>query len=119
MHEPRILGDPVLAVFDNLLPDNDDIRRRVAERSHAGGADAYTGFVRDTHMRRPALETESLSQSVAITGDLVSLNAALLLFRERVLRFGPLADPAEEQDLPKNSQQFALAIAIHVSILDP
>lgn len=33
---------PVIAVFDNLLPDNDDIRRRVAGRAHAGGADAYS-----------------------------------------------------------------------------
>jgi serine/threonine-protein kinase HipA len=41
LREDRYIGDPVLAVFDNLLPDNDDIRRRVAERSHAGGADAY------------------------------------------------------------------------------
>jgi hypothetical protein len=32
-------------------------------------------------------------QRQRITGDLLSLNAALLLFRERVLRFGPFADP--------------------------
>jgi serine/threonine-protein kinase HipA len=41
LREDRYIGDPVVAVFDNLLPDSDDIRRRVAERSHAGGADAY------------------------------------------------------------------------------
>jgi serine/threonine-protein kinase HipA len=41
LREDRYVGDPVVAVFDNLLPDSDDIRRRVAERSHAGGADAY------------------------------------------------------------------------------
>ena len=41
LREDRYIGDPVLAVFDNLLPDNDDIRRRVAERSQAGGADVY------------------------------------------------------------------------------
>jgi serine/threonine-protein kinase HipA len=41
LREDRYIGDPVLAVFENLLPDNDDIRRRVAERSQAGGADAY------------------------------------------------------------------------------
>jgi HipA-like protein len=28
-------GAPVVAVFDNLLPDNPDIRRRVAERTGA------------------------------------------------------------------------------------
>jgi serine/threonine-protein kinase HipA len=41
LREDRYIGDPVLAVFDNLLPDNDDLRRRVAERSHADGSDAY------------------------------------------------------------------------------
>jgi serine/threonine-protein kinase HipA len=41
LREDRYTGDAVLAVFDNLLPDSDDIRRRVAERSGAGGADAY------------------------------------------------------------------------------
>ena len=44
LREDRYIGAPVLAVFDNLLPDNDDIRRRVAERSHAHGADAYSLF---------------------------------------------------------------------------
>jgi serine/threonine-protein kinase HipA len=41
LREDRYIGDPVLAVFDNLLPDNDDIRRRVAEHSQASGSDAY------------------------------------------------------------------------------
>ena len=40
LREDRYIGDPVLAVFDNLLPDNDDIRRRLAERSNAQGSDA-------------------------------------------------------------------------------
>ena len=35
-------GDPVVAVFDNLLPDNPNIRRIVAERTGAGGTDAYS-----------------------------------------------------------------------------
>lgn len=33
---------PVAAVFDNLLPDSADIRRRVAERTGAAGTDAYS-----------------------------------------------------------------------------
>jgi serine/threonine-protein kinase HipA len=41
LREDRYIGAPVVAVFDNLLPDSDDIRRRLAERSQAGGADAY------------------------------------------------------------------------------
>jgi serine/threonine-protein kinase HipA len=42
LREDRYIGAPVLAVFENLLPDSDDIRRRVAERSHADGSDAYS-----------------------------------------------------------------------------
>lgn len=35
-------GDAVIAVFDNLLPDNPPVRRQVAERTGAGGVDAYS-----------------------------------------------------------------------------
>jgi serine/threonine-protein kinase HipA len=42
LREDRYTGAPVLAVFENLLPDNDAIRRRLAERAHAQGADAYS-----------------------------------------------------------------------------
>jgi len=42
LQESRYIGDPVIAVFDNLLPDNEDIRRKVAERAHADGADAFS-----------------------------------------------------------------------------
>jgi serine/threonine-protein kinase HipA len=42
LREDRYIGDPVIAVFDNLLPDNDDIRRRLAERADADGSDAYS-----------------------------------------------------------------------------
>ncbi|PLW76040.1 type II toxin-antitoxin system HipA family toxin [Cohaesibacter celericrescens] len=38
----RYIGAPVNAVFDNLLPDNEGIRRRVAERIGAQGIDAYS-----------------------------------------------------------------------------
>src|SRR3984893_12109078 len=40
LREDRYVGDPVVAVFDNLLPDSDNIRRRIAGRAHAAGADA-------------------------------------------------------------------------------
>jgi serine/threonine-protein kinase HipA len=40
--EQPYAGAPVLAVFDNLLPDNNATRRRVAERAHAEGTDAYS-----------------------------------------------------------------------------
>jgi len=42
LREDRYIGDPVIAVFDNLLPDNDEIRRRVAAEFHADGIDAYS-----------------------------------------------------------------------------
>jgi serine/threonine-protein kinase HipA len=41
LREDRFIGEPVIAVFDNLLPDNDEIRRRLAERVRAEGIDAY------------------------------------------------------------------------------
>lgn len=42
LREDRYVGDPVVAVFDNLLPDNKDIRERVAARTGANGIDAYS-----------------------------------------------------------------------------
>jgi serine/threonine-protein kinase HipA len=42
LREDRYIGAPVINVFDNLLPDSDAIRRRVAERVGAGGTDAYS-----------------------------------------------------------------------------
>lgn len=42
LREDRFIGDPVVAVFDNLLPDNLGIRRRVAEKTGAEGDDAYS-----------------------------------------------------------------------------
>ena len=42
LREDRYIGAPVINVFDNLLPDGDVIRRRVAERVGAGGTDAFS-----------------------------------------------------------------------------
>lgn len=42
LREDRYAGEPVSAVFDNLLPDNVQIRRRLAERVKAKGDDAYS-----------------------------------------------------------------------------
>ena len=42
LREDHYVGNPVIAVFDNLLPDNDDIRRRIASRSEADGIDPYS-----------------------------------------------------------------------------
>lgn len=42
LREDTYRGEAVVAVFDNLLPDSDALRRRVAERVGAGGTDAYS-----------------------------------------------------------------------------
>ncbi|HZV18302.1 MAG TPA: type II toxin-antitoxin system HipA family toxin [Sphingobium sp.] len=42
LRKNRYLGDPVAAVFENLLPDSRAIRTRVAERVGAKGIDAYS-----------------------------------------------------------------------------
>ena len=46
LREDRYLGDPVIAVFDNLLPDPEPVRRRIAERIGAEGHDAYSLLAR-------------------------------------------------------------------------
>lgn len=42
LREDRYMGTPVINVFDNLLPDSDLIRKRVAERVGADGTDAFS-----------------------------------------------------------------------------
>jgi serine/threonine-protein kinase HipA len=42
MRETAYSGEPVVAVFDNLLPDNPHVRRRVAERMGAQGIDYFS-----------------------------------------------------------------------------
>jgi serine/threonine-protein kinase HipA len=42
LRETPYTGEAVIAVFDNLLPDNVAVRRRVAERTGAQGSDAYS-----------------------------------------------------------------------------
>lgn len=42
LREDSFRGATVAAVFDNLLPDSDAIRRRVAEKVGAAGTDAYS-----------------------------------------------------------------------------
>ncbi len=42
LRERRYIGAPVAAVFENLLPDADAIRRRIAEHVGAAGTDAYS-----------------------------------------------------------------------------
>jgi serine/threonine-protein kinase HipA len=42
LRESRYVGEPVVAVFDNLLPDSESLRRSIAERVLADGTDAFS-----------------------------------------------------------------------------
>jgi len=42
LREQAYTGAPVVAVFDNLLPDSDAVRRSIAARTRAEGTDAYS-----------------------------------------------------------------------------
>jgi serine/threonine-protein kinase HipA len=42
LREDVYKGAPVVAVFENLLPDSDELRQRVAEKVGAQGTDAYS-----------------------------------------------------------------------------
>jgi len=42
LREDRYIGAPVIAVFDNLLPDNETLRGRLAARVGAQGDDAFS-----------------------------------------------------------------------------
>ena len=42
LREDAYRGEPVVAVFENLLPDSDKLRMRVAEKVGAKGTDAYS-----------------------------------------------------------------------------
>ena len=42
LRDDAFKGERVVAVFENLLPDSEDLRRRVAERVGAKGTDAYS-----------------------------------------------------------------------------
>jgi serine/threonine-protein kinase HipA len=42
LREQAYSGASVIAVFDNLLPDNDHLRRQIAARTQAEGADTYS-----------------------------------------------------------------------------
>lgn len=42
LREDRYIGEPVIAVFDNLLPDVETIRNKVARRLQADGTDTFS-----------------------------------------------------------------------------
>jgi len=100
LREDRYSGAAVIAVFDNLLPDHSDIRRRLAARVGAEGTDAYSLLARigrdcvgalqflpeGSDPGSSALRAEPLSEA-AIAAVLRDLKAAPLgLRREREFR---------------------------------
>lgn len=77
LREDIFRGEVVSAVFENLLPDSDGLRRRVAERVGAGGIDAYSllsAIGRDCVGALQFSDPDSPSEydSTAINGETVS-----------------------------------------------
>lgn len=118
----RYVGPPVIAVFDNLLPDSDDIRRRVATRVGADGLDAYSLLARIGRDCVGALqflpEGEVPEANDVLTGDPLSDNriAAMLndlkrtplgIERERDFRIS-IAGAQEKTALLFNDGQWIL-----------
>lgn len=77
----RIQGAAVTAVFDNLLPDSDTLRRRVAEKVGAAGTDFYSLLAAIGRDCVGALQFMGLDENApdgesgAITGELVNESA--------------------------------------------
>lgn len=78
LREDAYRGEPVVAVFENLLPDSDALRRRVAEKVGAAGADAYSLLAAIGRDCAGALQFvgadddgADLGDTAAITGDAV------------------------------------------------
>ena len=74
LREDAYRGDRVSAVFDNLLPDADALRRRVAENVGAAGTDAYSLLAAIGHDCVGALQFASADAGVdgdttTITGE--------------------------------------------------
>ncbi|HKU55371.1 MAG TPA: type II toxin-antitoxin system HipA family toxin [Rhizomicrobium sp.] len=77
LREDAYRGEPAIAVFDNLLPDSDVLRRRVAEKVGAAGTDAYSLLAAIGHDCAGALQFIGADDDVdetntAITGDIVN-----------------------------------------------
>lgn len=76
LREDPYKGAPVAAVFENLLPDSDTLRRRVAEKVGAEGTDAYSLLTRIGRDCVGALqflpEDEAITPSSEIQGQTVT-----------------------------------------------
>ena len=76
LRETRFIGAPVVAVFENLLPDSTAVRTRVAERVGAEGTDSYSLLAKIGRDCVGALQfmpdNEAIDASGAIKGTPVS-----------------------------------------------
>ncbi len=86
LRESTYRGEPVAAVFENLLPDSDALRRRVAEKVGARGTDAYSMLAaigRDCvgALQFIAGEDEAVDATGAIEGETVNDQAIEKLLR--------------------------------------
>ncbi|HZD89704.1 MAG TPA: type II toxin-antitoxin system HipA family toxin [Pseudolabrys sp.] len=80
LRESAYRGEPVAAVFENLLPDSDALRRRVAEKVGAHGTDAYSMLAAIGHDCVGALqfiagEDDAIAATGAIAGETVNEQA--------------------------------------------
>lgn len=75
LREDAYRGEPVVAVFDNLLPDSEALRRRVAEKVGAAGIDAYSLLAAIGHDCVGALQfaagDEPIDETGTITGEAI------------------------------------------------
>jgi len=98
LREQAYSGAPVIAVFDNLLPDSDHLRRQIAARTHAEGTDAYSLLGAIGHDCVGALQF--LPQNIepgpagAVEGDRISNHEIALLIEN--LTTAPLGLSADE-----------------------
>jgi serine/threonine-protein kinase HipA len=74
LREDAYRGAPVAAVFDNLLPDSDVLRRRVAEKVGAAGIDAYSLLAAIGRDCVGALQFVGSDDDVDESGDSATLN---------------------------------------------
>ncbi len=76
LREDPYKGDQVAAVFENLLPDSEKLRQRIAERVSAKGTDAYSLLLKIGRDCVGALqfvpEGEEIARSPKITGEVIS-----------------------------------------------
>ena len=77
LREDAYRGEPVVAVFDNLLPDSDALRRRIAQKVGAAGTDAFSLLASIGHdcvgaMQFVTDDDDYIGDTAAINGETVN-----------------------------------------------